>query len=61
MSEGPSQREIDRCHAEIAEVKRLLRSGHPDVEGLCLALMDWSAELRMLEQEQQQLKKNSSE
>jgi hypothetical protein len=49
MSEGPSQHEIDRCHAEIAEAKRLLRSGHPDVEGLCLALMDWSAELRILE------------
>jgi hypothetical protein len=26
-----------------------LRSGHPDVEGLCLALVDWSAELRLLE------------
>ena len=26
----------------------LLRSGHPDVEGLCLALADWSAELRIL-------------
>jgi hypothetical protein len=61
MSEAPSQREIDRCHAEIAEVKRLLRSGHPDVEGLCLALMDWSAELRMLKQEEPQLKNNSSE
>ena len=29
--------------------KRLLRAGHPDVEGLCLALADWSAELRVLE------------
>jgi hypothetical protein len=25
-----------------------LRAGHPDVEGLCLALLDWSAELRLL-------------
>jgi hypothetical protein len=26
-----------------------LRAGYPDVEGLCLALADWSAELRILE------------
>jgi hypothetical protein len=25
-----------------------LLAGHPDVEGLCLALSDWSAELRIL-------------
>jgi len=25
-----------------------LRAGNPDVEGLCLALSDWSAELRLL-------------
>jgi nucleotide-binding universal stress UspA family protein len=42
------QREIDRCRAEIFEVESLLRAGHPDVEGLCLALADWSAELRVL-------------
>jgi hypothetical protein len=53
------QRDIDRCHTEIAEVERLLRSGHPDVEGLCLALADWSAELRILEG--QPWKNNSSE
>ena len=23
-------------------------AGHPDVEGLCLALADWSAELRII-------------
>jgi len=49
------QREIDRCHAEIAEAQRLLRAGHPDVQGLCLALSDWSAELRILEQEERDL------
>ena len=43
------QREIDRCHAEISELEALLRAGHPEVEGLCLALADWSAELRILE------------
>jgi hypothetical protein len=25
-----------------------LRSGNPEIEGLCLALSDWSAELRLL-------------
>jgi hypothetical protein len=29
----------------------MLRAGHPDVEGLCLALADWSGELRLIEKE----------
>jgi len=29
----------------------LLRAGHPDVEGLCLALTDWANELRILEEQ----------
>jgi hypothetical protein len=33
-----------------------LRAGHPDIHGLCLALADWSAELRILEGEQRQEK-----
>jgi hypothetical protein len=33
---------------EIAEVEELIRGGHPDLPGLCLALADWSAELRLL-------------
>jgi hypothetical protein len=28
-----------------------MRAGHPDLEGLCLALADWSAELRLIKQE----------
>ena len=32
------------CEAEI-------RGGHPDVQGLCLALADWSGELRLIERE----------
>jgi len=28
-----------------------MRAGHPDLQGLCLALADWSAELRLTEQE----------
>jgi hypothetical protein len=42
---------VDRCRAEIDEAERLLRAGHPDVEGLVLALADWSQELRMIELE----------
>ena len=46
------QREMDRCRAEIAQAELLLRAGDPDVEGLCLMQADWSAELRLLEEEQ---------
>jgi hypothetical protein len=42
------QRDIDRCRREIAIAEAQLRAGHPDVQGLCLALADWSAELRAL-------------
>jgi hypothetical protein len=33
----------------VAEIEAALRAGHPDVEGLCRALADWSGELRLLE------------
>ena len=46
------QREMDRCRVEIAEAQRLLLAGHSDVEGLCLMLSDWAAELRLLEEEE---------
>ena len=49
QSEAQWRREVDRCHAEIASAEQCLRGGHPDVAGLCLALSDWSAELRILE------------
>ena len=42
------QDEIARCRREIEAAEAELRAGNPDVEGLCLALMDWSAELRIL-------------
>jgi hypothetical protein len=42
-------REIERCRKEIAAIEAELLAGHPDVAGLCLALADWSAELRILE------------
>ncbi len=40
---------IAQCRREIAEIERQLHAGHPDVEGLCLALADWSRELRLME------------
>jgi hypothetical protein len=42
---------IARCETEIAEARRLLVAGHPEVEGLCMALSDWSEEKRMIEAE----------
>ena len=45
------QSEIDRCRKEISEIEALIMSGHPDLEGLCLALADWSQELRILQDE----------
>ena len=49
--EAQWQREVARCRAEIATARALLLAGHPDIEGLCMALADWSAELRILEAE----------
>jgi len=43
---------IERCRREIASIEAQLLAGHPDIEGLCLALSDWSAELRILQNEQ---------
>jgi hypothetical protein len=43
--------EIERCRREIASVEAELLAGNPDVQGLCLALSDWSAELRILERQ----------
>jgi hypothetical protein len=43
------ERAIERCHAEITAIEVLLLAGHPDVEGLCMALADWSVELRLIE------------
>ncbi len=49
------QAEIARCHRELAAVEAEIRSGNPDLHGLCQALADWSAELRILEQEARDL------
>jgi hypothetical protein len=42
---------MDRCRREIASVEAELLAGNPDVEGLVLALSDWSEELRILQKE----------
>ncbi len=39
---------IERCKVEIADIESELRAGNADVQGLCLALSDWNAELRIL-------------
>jgi len=43
-------REVARCRREIAGIEALMRSGHPDLDGHCLALSDWWAELRLIDQ-----------
>jgi hypothetical protein len=48
--------EIERCRREIAAIEAELRAGNRDIAGLCLALSDWSMELRILEQEHRQEK-----
>jgi hypothetical protein len=48
---------MERCKREIAAIEAELLAGNPDVQGLCLALSDWWAELRILEAEQRQGKR----
>ncbi len=43
---------MERCRREIAAVEAELLAGNPDLPGLCLALSDWSAELRILQDEE---------
>ncbi len=43
--------QIDRCKREIAAIEAEILAGNPDLPGLCLALSDWHAEWRILEQE----------
>jgi hypothetical protein len=50
--------EVERCRDEIAQIEAALRAGHTEVAGLCLALADWSAELRILNNEQRRRAEN---
>ena len=43
---------MQRCRREIAGIEAELRAGNPDLRGLCLALRDWSTELRILQNEE---------
>ena len=47
---------MDRCRREIAAIEAEILKGNPDVAGLCLALSDWCAELRIIEAEQRREK-----
>jgi hypothetical protein len=42
---------MDRCLREIAAIEAEILNGNPDLQGLCLALSDWSAELKILQNE----------
>ena len=43
---------MDRCGREIAAIEAEILAGNPDLPGLCLALSDWHAELRLLQDEE---------
>jgi hypothetical protein len=43
---------MDRCRREIATIEAEILAGNADLQGLCLALSDWSAELRILQDEE---------
>jgi hypothetical protein len=47
---------MQHCLQEIAIIEAELLAGNPDVAGLCLALSDWWAELRMIEAEERREK-----
>ena len=40
-----------RCRREIADIEADILAGHPDLQGLCLVLSNWWAELRILQNE----------
>jgi len=43
---------MERCRREIAAIEAEIRAGNPDLPGLFLALRDWNAELRILQDEE---------
>jgi len=42
---------VKRCRREIAAIEAEILAGNPDLQGLRLVLSDWSAELRILQDE----------
>jgi hypothetical protein len=47
LPSGPEA--IARARREIAQIEAEMRTGNPDLHGLCSGLVDWSRELRRLE------------
>ena len=43
---------MERCWREIAAIEAEILGGNPDLPGLCMALSDWCAELRILQDEE---------
>jgi len=43
---------MERCRREIAAIEAEILAGNPDLPGLCVALRDWNAELRILQNEE---------
>jgi hypothetical protein len=43
--------QLRRCDAEIAQATELLLAEHLEIEGLCLAVADWSENKRLIEGE----------
>ena len=43
---------MERCRREIAAIEAEILVGNPDLPGMCLALSDWSTELRVLQDEE---------
>jgi hypothetical protein len=42
---------MERCRREIEAIEAEILAGNPDLPGLCFALSDWCAELRILHNE----------
>lgn len=43
---------MERCRREIEAIEAEILAGNPDLPGLCLALSDWCAEFRILQDEE---------
>lgn len=48
---------MERCLHEIAAIEAEILAGNPDLQGLCVALSDWSAESRILQDEKRRQEK----
>lgn len=48
---------MERCRREIAAIEAEILAGNPDLQGLCLALSDWSAELCILQDQKRRQEK----